>query len=122
MLVSVVVIPLTLGIGYLVDDPPMPLVVMPKLFAAFLVLGIVSLLIPPLGRYIYLVWYFVAACIGFVLTNLLLAGFFYLFFSVIALFFRWVLKRDALHLKEPNGSMWEEHKTPNQLGRYYRQY
>ena len=93
------------------------------LFAAFFFLGLVSLLVPAIGKHIYKVWYFLAACIGLVVTNVLLLLFFYAFFTPIALFMRYVVRRDPLTLKPPtSGSMWLDHQPADSVSRYYRQY
>ena len=96
--------------------------ILARLFSAFFCLGIVSFVLPAIGKYVYKVWYFLAACIGVVVTNVLLLLFFYGFFTPIALFMRFVVRRDPLVLKQPASTMWSDHVAAKVIARYYRQY
>jgi len=110
------------GTRLLADAPP-ALAVFSWLFASFGLLGAVSFLFPAIGKPIYVVWHFVGACVGIVMVNLMLALFFYGFFSPIALFMRRIVGRDPLSLKPSGtGSSWRRHEPPTSLARYYKQY
>lgn len=60
--------------------------------------GLVSLLVAPLARLLYPIWYFLAACIGIVMANLIFMVMFYGLFTPIGVFMR-LIGRDALNLK-----------------------
>lgn len=92
------------------------------LFAVFFALGLIAFLLPAAGKHIYKVWYFLSACIGLVVTNLLLLLFFFGFFTPIAWVMRYVLCRDPLLLERPRGTMWRAHEPPRCVSRYYRQF
>src|SRR6266566_2508969 len=47
--------------------------------------GLIALLRPALARPVYVVWYGIACCIGIVMSNLLLAVFYYLAFAPVGL-------------------------------------
>jgi len=53
--------------------------------AVGITVGLISLATPSLARPFYVVWYGIACCIGIVMTNLLLAVFYYLAFSPVSL-------------------------------------
>jgi hypothetical protein len=92
-----------------------------SVFVVVLFIGLVVTMLPKASRPIYLVWYFLGACVGTVISNTILIAFYYCFFSVIAVVMR-MAGRDPLQLKRPRtDSMWQEHK-PKELARYYRQY
>lgn len=91
------------------------------LFAIVSLLGALVMLCPKYFKWLYLIWYFIAACIGTVISNLLLAGFYYLVFSPISLVMR-LVGHNPLKLKRaPEGSQWIDHKQPGDPGQYYRQ-
>ncbi|OGV35028.1 MAG: hypothetical protein A2020_10875 [Lentisphaerae bacterium GWF2_45_14] len=79
---------------------------------------------PRLALVFYYPWFFLAACIGFFLSNLLLVIFYYLIFSGIAVIVRSLTSRDPLSLKYKEGqnSWWVEHKSHSDLKRYFKQY
>ena len=60
--------------------------------------GLVSLVVRPIARLLYPIWYFLAACIGIVMANLIFMVMFYGLFTPIGLFMR-LIGRDALNLK-----------------------
>ncbi len=72
----------------------------------------------------YLVWFFLSATIGIMVSNLLLTMFYYLFFSVFAVIFRLTTGRDPLKLKKDlnKKSWWVEIKEEKSLKRYFKQY
>jgi hypothetical protein len=69
----------------------------------------------------YYIWFFVAACIGIVVSNVILMLFFYLIFTPIGLLIR-LTGRDPLKLKTVDKTNWDEYKVKINLKRYYRQY
>jgi hypothetical protein len=95
--------------------------VLNQVFLIMIPCGVVFMIVPILGKPIYYVWYFLAACIGFVISNVILVAFYYLFFSVIALVIR-TTGRDPLQLKKPSQGTWSDHQKPDSKSRYYRQY
>ena len=120
MIVSVIVAPGAFGLYQWLDKGFFLFI--SRLFSVFLCLGITSFFAPAIGKYIYKVWYFLSACIGLVVTNVLLLLFFYGFFTPIALFMRYVVRRDPLTLKQPSATTWSDHAVPASISRYYRQY
>ena len=124
LIVSVVVVPLAFGLHAWLDNERASgfFQFLSRLFSVFFCLGLVSLLLPTIGKYIYKVWYFLSACIGMVITNVLLLLFFYAFFTPLAILMRYVFRRDPLKLKQPSESMWNDHSNPSAVTRYYRQY
>ena len=123
--VSVVVAPLAFGLHAWIESEGAKgfFGFLSRLFSVFFLLGLASFLVPAIGKTIYKVWYFLAACIGLVVTNALLLLFFFAFFTPIALFMRFIARRDPLALKPPPGeTMWTDHSEPLSVARYYRQY
>lgn len=120
MLVSVIVAPAAIGLFHWLEKGFF--LFLSRLFFVFLVLGIVSFVLPALGKYIYKVWYFLSACIGLVVTNVILLLFFFAFFTPIALFMRYIVRRDPLTLNQPASTMWTDHEPAKSVARYYRQY
>ena len=60
--------------------------------------GLVCYVVPLIARPLYYVWYFLAACIGIVMANLLFGVMFYGLFATIGLLMR-LIGRDPLNLK-----------------------
>jgi len=96
--------------------------------ASIFLAGVFFFLVSKLGvavaKPFYLLWHFLAACIGIVMANLLLMTFYYLFFSVFAVLFRVSTGRDPLRLKkDPNRrSWWFERRGERDLKSYFKQY
>jgi hypothetical protein len=92
------------------------------IFLTILVLGIWAWLLPFLAKPIYYIWFFVGACMGTVISNMLILLFFYLLFTPIALIVR-LNGRDPLRLKASKGeSLWEIRDSQPKSKRYFRQY
>lgn len=96
------------------------------LWRAFAIIALVGLpirLVPGAwARPLYLIWFFVGACIGTVVGNTVMALFYYGFFTPIAVVMRW-RGRDPLQRRPPPGdTMWHPHRSPASPARYYRQY
>jgi uncharacterized membrane protein len=73
---------------------------------------------------VYLVWHFLAACVGIVVANLVLLLFFHLVFTPIAIIARWTTGRDPLCLrKDPEKkTFWVDAKPPKSLKSYFKLY
>lgn len=85
--------------------------------------GIVLYLIPALARPVYVVWYGFACSIGFVVSNLLLALFYYVPVTGIGLGLR-LLGRDSMQRRgtpKPK-SYWHDIKPVEDPERYFKQY
>ena len=72
----------------------------------------------------YILWHFLAACIGVIVANTLLILFYYLAFSVFAVLFRATTGRDPLNLKkDPNRRTWWAERPPAPAPKtYFKQY
>ena len=91
-------------------------------FLAIIVFGLVAYVLPTVSKPIYLLWFFVGACIGTVVSNLLFLMFFYLLFTPIAWLVRFN-REDPLMLKPGDReTLWHERKPPSDPARYYRQF
>ena len=94
-----------------------------RLGAGGMVLGALLWLVPQIARPFYLACYFFAACMGFVVGNLIFSLFFYLMFTPLGL---------ALRLANPKGfpkrpdktraSYWQPAKKVTDPQSYYRQF
>jgi hypothetical protein len=85
--------------------------------------GLVCLSLKPLARPLYVIWYALACCIGFVMANLLFALMFYGLFTPIGLFMR-LIGRDPLKLKFQRGTptYWQDAEPAPPPAQYFRQY
>lgn len=95
----------------------------PELAGIGAAVGVVLWLLPQIARPFYLLWFFVACCVGIVVSNLLIAAFYYLVVTPIGLFMR-VLGRDPMKRRFDRNavSYWtdaEKHVDPK---RYFRQF
>ncbi len=86
-------------------------------------LGAVLWLVPQIARPFYLVWWFLACCLGLITGNLLLAATYYLVFTPTGLLLR-LLGRDALaRRRDPLAkTYWRKAERVTDPTRYYRQY
>ncbi len=97
--------------------------VLQMLFCLLIICGFSAVFLPSISKPLYYVWFFFGACVGIVVSNVILILFYYLFFTPIALVVR-LRGRDPLTLRRataPN-STWTQHKTEKDLSRYYKQY
>lgn len=85
--------------------------------------GIASLLIRPLARLLYPAWYFLAACIGIVMSNLIFVVMFYGIFTPIGIIMR-IIGRDPLNLKWKKGaaSHWIDAPPAPPADHYFSQF
>ncbi len=91
------------------------------LFEGIILAGVLSYIIPILGRPLYYVWYFIACCIGFVISNLVMGIFYYVILSLFGCALR-MRKTDPLRISKPNiKTNWLDAKKDLPLKSYYRQ-
>lgn len=85
--------------------------------------GVLFVLVPWLAKPFYVVWFFLACCIGIVVSNLLLAVFFYLVVTPTALVLR-MIGRDRLHrrLEADRATYWRDIENTGDPKDYYRQF
>jgi hypothetical protein len=85
--------------------------------------GLVCLLIPSIAKLLYPIWYFLAACIGIVMANLILMLLFFGLFAPMGLFMR-LVGRDPLNLKWKRSatSHWIDAPPPPPASQYFRQF
>jgi len=109
------------GLGWLRTHsiPEWPIFLAAGGFAA----GLLFWSVPIVARPFYFVWYFVGCCIGLVLTNLLLAAFFY---GVITPFGAMLRACGRNHLRRPRdpsaSTYWHETEKSIDPPRYFRQF
>lgn len=85
--------------------------------------GLLLLAVPQIARPFYLLWYGLACCIGIVISNVLLAGFYWIFITAFAVVMR-LRGRDALRLKFSRDAKtyWLDAGRVADPKRYYSQY
>jgi hypothetical protein len=86
-------------------------------------LGLLLLLFPAITRPFYVAWYFVACCMGLVISNVLFVGFYLLVVTPIGLLLRG-LGRPPLR-KAPDkqaATYWQPAEQISDPKRYYRQF
>jgi hypothetical protein len=85
--------------------------------------GAVFYAIPAIARPFYVVWYFVACCIGFVVGNMLVAAVFYIVVTGLGLVMR-VFGRRALRKSADRGAStyWLDAAPKPAPARYFRQF
>jgi hypothetical protein len=85
--------------------------------------GVLFYVLPAIARPFYLLWYFVACCIGFVVGNVLMAVVFYIFVTGLGLLMR-ALGRRALRTNIERGvaTYWLDAAPRPAPARYFRQF
>ena len=85
--------------------------------------GIALWLLPQIARPFYVIWYFLAACLGFVIGNLLFALLFYLVFTPLGLLLR-LRSRKPIEkgFDKSRKTYWRDAEKSVDLKRYYRQF
>jgi len=85
--------------------------------------GTVLWLVPAIALPAYLVWYFLAACLGIVLSNALLAGFYYTFVTGVGLLLRCLGRRPlSIGINKSAPSYWLDAEKISDPSRYYSQF
>lgn len=88
-----------------------------------LTIGIILWLLPQVAKPFYLVWYFIACCMGLVIGNVLFALFFYLVFTPLGLLLRLRQKKAVTKgFDKSRDSYWRNVEKTVDLKRYYRQF
>ncbi len=91
-------------------------------FGVIAAAGVGARLLPGVFRPLYFFWYGVSCCIGFVVSNVILAVFFYGLFTPVGLLRQW-FGSDPLQLRaRKSPSMFRDHPGRPELRRYFRQY
>jgi len=86
-------------------------------------LGVLLHLLPQIARPFYLAWYFLACCIGIVVSNALLIAFFYLVITPFGLVMRLCGRDPMKRTWEPDAtSYWREAEKSVDQERYFRQF
>src|SRR5271154_4316297 len=85
-----------------------------------LTVGIILWLLPQIAKPFYLVWYFIACCMGFVIGNLLFTLFFLLVFTPLGLLLR-LRKHKPIEkgFDKSRKSYWRDAEKQVDLKRYY---
>ena len=85
--------------------------------------GLVSLVVQPIARLLYPVWYFIAGCMGIVMGNLIFLVMFYGLFTPAGLVMR-LLGRDPLNLKWKRNAAthWIDAPPAPPPARYFSQF
>lgn len=93
------------------------------LAALGLVVGAVLWLLPSIARPFYVVWYFVASCLGFVFGNFLLLAFYYFIITPVGLILRGLGMLSLQKRPDPRAaSYWREAEKAVAPEHYYRQF
>jgi hypothetical protein len=80
-------------------------------------------LLPAVAKPFYVIWYFVSCCIGFVVSNVLLATFYYVFFTTAGLVLGAVGRRPLQTGFDARAtSYWRSADTIDDPRRYFRQF
>ncbi len=93
------------------------------LFAVGLAIFIISIVSLKLTRYIFVGLTLVTLPIGFVVSLVVLAAFYFLLITPVALIFR-LIGRDSLNRRFDYGagSYWQPHRRADKLDRYFQQF
>lgn len=88
-----------------------------------LAVGVVLWLLPQIAKPLYVAWYFLACCLGFVISNLLFTLFFYLVFTPFGLLLRLRHQKPIKKgFDKSRSSYWRDAEKAVDLKRYYRQF
>ena len=85
--------------------------------------GVVFWILPVLAKPFYVVWYFIACCMGVVMGNVLMALVFYVFVLPVGLVMRLVGRRPIQ--KKPDHTAptyWQDVRPPADAKSYFHQY
>ena len=85
--------------------------------------GVVLWLLPQIAKPFYLIWYFIACCMGIVIGNVLFAVFFYLVFTPMGLALRATGRKVfTMGFDKTQATYWRDAEKVVDLKRYYRQF
>jgi hypothetical protein len=84
-------------------------------------LGLLFRAVPRLGYPVYMAWYFLGCCIGFVVSNLFLVAFFYLVVTPVGMLLR-AFGHDPLDRRGGSQTYWRDFCGKPPASRYLRQY
>lgn len=84
--------------------------------------GLILYLLPQIAHPFYLVWYGLACCIGLVVSNLMLAGMFYLIITPIGLLRRLAASSFRKSFDRPCPTYWQDAGPPPPPHRYFKQF
>jgi hypothetical protein len=79
-------------------------------------------LLPSLARPFYVAWYFLACCIGIVMSNLMLMGFYYLVLTPFGLCKRLVHPSIAKKFDRQTATYWRDAPPQSDPARYFKQF
>ncbi len=87
-------------------------------------IGVLALLIPPVAKPFYYLWYALSCTVGIAISNTILIVFFYALFTPFVLVLRLITRRDPLALKKPNDadSYWHKRNIKRTARSYLKQY
>jgi len=86
--------------------------------------GLIFFAVPQISRPAYVVWYFLACCVGIIVGNLLLGGFYYLIYTPIGLIVRRLAGKPILrkNFDKRTTTYWKDVPPINDPRKYYRQF
>jgi hypothetical protein len=85
--------------------------------------GVLLWLLPALAKPFYIAWYFLACCIGIVVSNVLLIGFFFCVVTPLGLMLRLAGRGSVTKSGDRTAaSYWRKAKSVSDMRRYYRQF
>ena len=85
--------------------------------------GVLFWLVPQIAKPFYMVWYFLACCIGIVVGNVLLSAFYYLIFTPAGLLRRSLSKGGLKKGFQKNAATyWKDVPPEKDPARYYQQF
>lgn len=85
--------------------------------------GIVLWLVPSFARPVYVAWYFLGCCIGFVVSNILLSAFYYVAVTAMGLAMRAAGKsRLPMRFDKSKPTYWVDARQVNDPKRYFNQF
>jgi hypothetical protein len=88
-----------------------------------LAVGLVLRLTPSIAKPFYVVWYFLACCVGFVVGNILVAALYYIVVTPLGLLLRAMGKLSLRKgVDKTAATYWRDAEKAVDLARYYRQY
>jgi hypothetical protein len=84
--------------------------------------GLILYLLPQIAQPFYLVWYGLACCIGLIVSNLMLAGMFYLVITPIGLLRRLAHSSFRKSFDRQCPTYWQDAGPPPPPHRYFKQF